>query len=225
MKFLISQVKMLKTLNDAIYKILCLRKTFWQRASYAFIIFAISVFIPIFTVYNLKMQALHLTDLDRCPVCYGRSICNEIYSNKILVKEHRWQNVFYNNVQNIYHGYRNTTNVILKKLAFDGQIVKFDKNLCDTFHLNNNCTTNDLFNDTSKSVYSKIIDRVSYQKVDEMDPRRPVGLIFCPYPDGIYDFLEPILKNKISIKSYRENLLNTWTMLSLNAEPIILQVS
>lgn len=209
--------------TDPLYKRMWIRRRFWKRMIILIITFAISFYIPVFIFGNLKIpKVVRLTDLNRCPVCYGISICPELYSNQIVLEEHRWQDLLFN-VKNIYHGYtKSNRKVILKKLAYDKQLDKFDNNLCKTFDLHNNCKPMDLLNVTN--INKKITNIVHYNLTRSSVSVQPrTGLIFCPYPEGIHDFLKPILNNKIG-KQYNSDLLNVWTMLNLNAEPIILQV-
>lgn len=209
--------------NDPIYNRMWIRRRFWKRMIFVIVTFAISFYIPVLIFGNLKIpKVLRLTDLSRCPVCYGISICPELYSNQIVLEEHRWQDLIFN-VKNIYHGYtKSDRKVILKKLAFDKELDKFDSNLCKTFNLNKNCKPMDLLNVTN--INKKIIDIVDFNLTRFRASTQPrTGLTFCPYSEGIHDFLKPILDKKVG-KQYNSDLLNIWTMLSLNAEPIILQV-
>lgn len=206
--------------TDPLYKRMWIRRRFWKRMIFVIITFSISFYVPVFIFGNLKIpKVVRLTDLSRCPVCYGISICPELYSNQIVLEEHQWQDLLFN-VKNIYHGYtKSNRKVILKKLAYDKQLTKFDNDICKTFDLNNNCKPMDLLN--VSNINKKIIDIVHYNITTSGHLR--TGLIFCPYPEGIHDFLKPILNNKLE-KQYKSDLLNVYTMLSLNAEPIILQV-
>lgn len=210
-------------ITDPIYKRMWIRRRFWKRMIFVIITFAISFYIPVFIFGNLKIpKVLRLTDLNRCPVCYGISVCPELYSNQIVLEEHRWQDLLFN-VKNIYHGYtKSNRKVILKKLAYDKELDKFDNNLCKTFNLSSNCKPMDLLNVTT--IHKKIVDIVHFNLTrTDVSVRPRTGLTFCPYPEGIQDFLKPFLTNNIR-KQHNSDLINVWTMLSLNAEPIILQV-
>lgn len=67
-------------------------------------------------------------------------------------------------------------------------------------------------------VDEKIMSMVHYNfSWPDTEPRK--GLVLCPYPYSIIDFMKPMLA-----KQSKSDLINIWTVLSINPEPLILQV-
>ncbi|CAG5055365.1 unnamed protein product [Parnassius apollo] len=162
---------------------------------------------------------MHLTDLHRCPACYGVSICPELYSNQIILQSERhWSGVF--NAKNIYYGYtKSNRKIILKKLAHDWELRKFDSNICKKLNLKDDCKPIHLLN--SSNVDEKLLSIVQFNFTwPDSEPRK--GLVMCPYAYSIYDFIKPLLDKRTL--NYKSEMINIWTMLSINPEPIILQI-
>ncbi|CAH2215388.1 jg22769 [Pararge aegeria aegeria] len=168
-----------------------LRRRFCKRVVLLLTAFAVSFYASVLLFGGLKgPQVMRLTDLHRCPACYGVTVCPELYSNQITLDSSHW-NMF--NAKNIYYGYtKSNRRVVLKKLAHNWELKEFDDNLCNNWRL----------------------------KLDYTEPRK--GLVMCPYAYSLYDFIQSFLNNKR--EGYKSELINIWTMLSINPEPIILQV-
>lgn len=204
-------------MNDKIYEKMLLRRRFFKRASLMVIAFTISFYVSVLLFGDLKApRVMQLTDLGRCPACYGVSVCPELYSNQIIMETHRWSSMF--NTKNIYYGYtKSNRRVILKKLAHNSELRTFDNNLCKTFNLKRNCKPIHLLN--ASNIDDKLIKLVEYN-LSVPDPRPRKGLVMCPYAHSLYDFIIPVL----SSKKEQVDMVNIWTMLSINPEPIVLQV-
>lgn len=201
-----------------------LRRKFCKRVFIMVVTFGLSFYISVLLFGDLKSpKVMHLTELDRCPACYGVSVCPELYTNQILLEPtHRWSGMF--NAKNIYYGFTRAQNrrVVFKKLSHDWELKEFDSKLCETWRLKRNCKPIHLLNVTN--VDSKIVEIVQYNlSYPDTEPRK--GLVLCPYVYSINELVKPILKNKKSKRNHMSDLINIWTMLSINPEPIILQVS
>lgn len=198
-----------------------LRKRFCKRVLLMLFTCGISFYVSVLLFGDLKAPVvMRLTDLNRCPACYGVSVCPELYSNQIILESgHHWSRLF--NAKNIYYGFtKSNKRVVLKKLAHDWELKEFDSNLCSTWKLKRNCRPSDLLN-VSK-IEEKIIQMVQYNLTwPDTEPRK--GLVLCPYAYSIFDLIQPMMKNKKS--SVQSDLVNLWTMLSINPEPLVLQVS
>jgi hypothetical protein len=183
--------------------------------------FGVSFYVSVLLFGDLKSpRVMNLTDLDRCPACYGVSVCPELYSNQIMLESSRhWRSFF--NAKNIYYGFtRSNRRVVLKKLAHDWELKEVDSKLCKVWNLKRNCKPIHLLN--GSNVDDKIIDIVKFNiSWPDTEPRK--GLVLCPYAYSFYDLIQPILNNKQS-SNYKSDMINIWTMLSVNPEPIILQV-
>ncbi|KAM3961340.1 divergent protein kinase domain 2A [Aphomia sociella] len=207
-------------MNDKIYENMLLRRRFCKRVFLMVAAFGLSFYASVLLFGDLKTpRVMHITDLDRCPACYGISVCPELYSNQItLESKPRWMGIF--NAKNIYYGYtKSNRRVVLKKLSYDWELKEFDSKMCNTWRLKRNCKPIHLLN--ASNMDDKIIDIVQYNlSFPDTEPRK--GLVLCPYAYSIYDLVQPVLNSKKS--NYKSDMINIWTMLSVNPEPIILQV-
>ncbi|CAG9570969.1 unnamed protein product [Danaus chrysippus] len=207
-------------MSDKIYKMMLLKRRLCKRLDIVVIaMLAISFYISVVLFGGFKgPEIIHVTDLHRCPACYGVTVCPELYSNQITLDSSHWSNMF--NAKNIYHGYtKSSRRVILKKLAHDWELNEFDSKLCSEFRLNSDCKPVQLLNMTN--IDDKVLDIVEFNITwPDTEPRK--GLVLCPYAFSIYDLLKPVFSNKKD--NYKSEMLNIWTMLSINPEPIILQV-
>lgn len=181
------------------------------------ITFSLSFYVSMLLFGDFKApRVLSLTDLSRCPACYGVSVCPELYSNQITLDWATWGGMF--NAKNVFYGFtRSNRRVVLKKLAHNWELKEFDAMMCKTFNLKRNCKPIHLLNVTNLD--DKLIQKVSYNLTwPDVEPRK--GLVLCPYPYSLFDLVVPILKSEKA----QSDLVNIWTMLNLNPEPIILQV-
>lgn len=206
-------------MNDKIYSRMLLRRRFWKRIGFMTIVFVISFYISLLLFGDFKTpRVMYLTELDRCPACYGVNVCPALYSNQITLESHTWSSIF--NVKNIYYGYTKTKRrIVLKKLAHSSELKDFDSKLCSYWNLKKTCKPMNLLN--VSNLDEKIINLVEYNLTTPvMEPRK--GLIVCPYPYSIYDLVNPAIAERNG--NYNSEMLNVWTMLKINPEPIILQV-
>lgn len=210
-------------MSDVIYKRIILRRKFFKRLLILLVTFLVGcgIFFYIsallFDEFNSPVVVMRLTDLNRCPACYGISLCGQMYSDQVVLESSlsRWSRLF--NAKNIYHGYTKAgKQVLLKKLAHDSELKHFDLKLCESWGMKN-CQPKDLIN--ASNITNHIEKLVEYNlSWPDTTPRK--GLVFCPYTMGLKDFLKPV----ITKKSTSADFINVWTMLSINPEPIILQV-
>lgn len=205
-------------MNDKIYSRMLLRRRFWKRIGFMTIVFVISFYISLLLFGDFKTpRVMYLTELDRCPACYGVNVCPALYSNQITLESHTWSSIF--NVKNIYYGYTKTKRrIVLKKLAHSSELKDFDSKLCSYWNLKKTCKPMNLLN--VSNLDEKIINLVEYNLTTPvMEPRK--GLILCPYPYSIYDLVNQGIAERNG--NYNSEMLNVWTMLKINPEPIILQ--
>ncbi|XP_063369786.1 divergent protein kinase domain 2A [Cydia amplana] len=203
---------------DKLYKRF-LRRRLCTRFLFMIIVFTTSFSISVLLFGDLKSPVvMHITDLDRCPACYGVSVCPELYSNQIMLESgNHWSRMF--NAKNVYYGYtKSNRRVVLKKLAQNWELQEFDSKLCKSWQLKDDCKPRDLLN--LSNIVNKIKNMVHYNfSWPDTEPRK--GLVFCPYATGILDFINTSNKKFTDSKS---DLINIWTSLSINPEPLILKV-
>lgn len=102
-------------MGDKMFKRVMLRRRLCKRFFIALIAFTASFYISVLLFGDLKTPVvMHLTDLNRCPACYGVSVCPELYSNQILLESgHSWSRMF--NAKNVYYGFtKSNRRVVLK---------------------------------------------------------------------------------------------------------------
>lgn len=204
-------------MTDNLYKNMLLRRRFCKRIVLMLAAFFLSFYVSLL-LFGKGPQVMHYADLHRCPACYGVSICPELYSSQIMLNPSHWTKFF--NVKNIYYGYtKSNRKLLLKKLAHDWELKEFDASLCKTWNLDHNCKPTDLLQVTG--IDKKILSLVEYN-LTWPSTRPHKGLVLCPYAYGIYDLIQPLINNRGG--NYKSEMLNIWTMLSLNPEPIIIQV-
>nr|XP_026497691.1 deleted in autism protein 1 homolog [Vanessa tameamea] len=201
------------------YNNMLLRRRFCKRVILMVTAFAMSFYASVLLFGGFKgPQVMQLTDLNRCPACYGVTVCPELYSNQITLEYSHWSNMF--NAKNIFYGYtKSSRRVVLKKLAHDWELSEFDTKICKTFNLKYNCKPIELLN--VSNVDDKVLKTVEYNITwPDAEPRK--GLVLCPYAYSLYELLQPIINNRKG--NYKSEMLNIWTILNINPEPIILQV-
>ncbi|XP_038218554.1 divergent protein kinase domain 2A [Zerene cesonia] len=206
-------------MREFIYKKMLLRRRFCKRIIVIAIVFIASFYGSVLLFGNLKgPQIIQLTNLDRCPACYGVTVCPELYSNQIILDSTHWSSMF--NVRNIFYGYtKSNRRVVLKKLGHDWEFREFDEKICKIMNLSESCNVKALLN--ISNIDQKVIDIVQYNlSWPDTEPRK--GIVLCPYAYSIYDLLHPLLNNRNG--NYKSEMINIWTMLNINPEPILLQV-
>lgn len=194
-----------------------LRRRFLKRILLLTVVFCFSFYGTVLYFKALKdPQLFRLCEIHRCPACYGISLCPEIYSNQIILEPSDWSSIF--NAKNIYYGYtKSNRRVVIKKLAHDWELKRFDATLCKHWNLKHNCKPNHILNATN--IKKELVNSVTYS-INQPGAEARMGLIMCPNGSSILDFLKPLHPGTTVA-----DLINLWTMLKLNPEPILLQVT
>lgn len=193
------------------------RRKFCKRVVLLIVTLSLSFYVTILLFGDLRApRILNLTNLHRCPACYGISVCPELYSGQISLDWDTWAGLF--NAKNIFYGItKSNRRVVLKKLAHNWELKEFDSKICQTFNLTNNCKPKHLMNVTN--IDELLLKMVQYNFTSlSTEPRK--GLVICPYAFSLYDLIHPVLHSK----DIQTDMINIWMMLSINPEPIILQV-
>lgn len=196
-----------------------LPRRFCKRLIIISIIFSISFYCYSLLFGDPKLPTImKLTNVQRCPACYGLTVCQELYSNEISLETNGWYNIF--NAKNIYYGYtKSNRKVVLKQLAHDWEFKNFDLKFCKRWKLNRNCQPKQVIN--TSNIDEKILKIVKYNLSWLYDEPRK-GLVMCPYATSFYELLHSVPDaHKEYLNSHK---INIWTMLMINPEPLILQV-
>lgn len=178
------------------------------------IIVAISYYV--YKSYS-ALNIVELTELDKCPFCYGKSACTNLFNGNIKLNSST-SNIFYNlinlvlNSKNLYYGsYKqrsSSKDIVVKKLANFNELNTFDTYVSTQFGVHTH------FQKMEKDFKTEI-GKFLALSTNEVD----VKLKLCPDPHA-FDIL---LSGKKDMTS--EDFIHFYTMLYVNPEPILLKVN
>ncbi|XP_015602219.1 deleted in autism protein 1 homolog [Cephus cinctus] len=201
-----------------ICKIIRFRK--W-KALLIFGLLSLALGIRIF-MDTLNVSVVQLTELHKCPACYGVSACSNIFKNKIKIEYSSLHMVFANlfSTKNVYYATNGIKPIVLKKLAHTAELDAFDTDLCTDPNLIDICPRNINQAQTHNiDFYSRIIKEISldYETVDGSRLR------LCPSTDRIDLLFYNVFANSGNDKKIVSQAY-LWTMIKINPEPLILQI-
>ncbi|XP_011698510.1 PREDICTED: deleted in autism protein 1 homolog isoform X1 [Wasmannia auropunctata] len=167
---------------------------------------------------SLYPSVTQLTELHKCPACYGVSACHNIHKVDLL-----WNNVnaiisHLFGVKNVFFGTYNQSKVVLKKLAHSSELKALDVTLCSELQLGYPCSSVPL--DGYTADFYDLIRKIITSDFSKDDTSR---LRLCPTIGHLDDlFYNVHLNNKLVDPT--QYLINLWTLVSINPEPLILQI-
>ncbi|XP_014484465.1 PREDICTED: deleted in autism protein 1 homolog isoform X2 [Dinoponera quadriceps] len=172
-------------------------------------------------IQNLYPSVTQLAEIHKCPVCYGVSACHDIH--KVIFSWHDVSTIFLHllGVKNVFFGTYNQNKVVLKKLAHSSELEAFDVFFCDKLHLKYPCS-----NVSKKKLnrhaanFDNLIKETITSDFFKDDSSR---LRLCPSTQHIDDLFHNIYLNYKYTDS-TEYLIHLWMLLSINPEPLILQI-
>ncbi|KAL1458677.1 hypothetical protein WDU94_008807 [Cyamophila willieti] len=162
------------------------------------------------------LNIVDLTELDKCPFCYGKSACTSLFNGNIKLNSST-SNVFFNlvnaivNGKNVFYGsYKQQSmyrDIVVKKLANNEELNMFDDYIRTHFGVHSN------FQKMEKDFKTEIgkFLTMSTEKAE-------VKLKLCPDPHAF----DVLLNGKKGLSS--EDYIHFYTMLYVNPEPILLEV-
>lgn len=169
---------------------------------------------------DLHPSVTQLMELHKCPACYGVSACHNIHKIDLL-----WNDVnaiisYLFGVKNVFFGTYNQSKVVLKKLAHSSELEALDVTLCNKLHSEYPCSILVPLDRYMIDFYD-LIRKTIASDFSQDDTSR---LRLCPTLDHLDElFYNVHLNNKyINPTQY---LINLWTLISINPEPLILQVN
>lgn len=163
------------------------------------------------------LNIIDLTELDKCPFCYGKAACMNLFNGNIKLNSST-SDIFYNlvnfaiNSKNVYYGsYKQRSrykDIVVKKLAHNDELQSFDSFIQTNVGVNSNFQKmeNDFRAEINKFSTTKANDAV-------------IKLKLCPDSLALNFLL--IKKQSMTYEDY----LHIYTMLYVNPEPILMQVS
>lgn len=190
-------------------------------------LFFIGIFCTLFLMKNVVIQDLHpsviqLAEIHKCPACYGVSVCHNVH--KMNISWHFSTILFYlYGTESVFFGAYNQNKVVLKKLAQPSELKTLDIVYCKKLHLEYPCSKNVFKEKLNRHVadFDDLIKKIIASDFSEDDSSR---LRLCPTTRHIDELFHNIYLNYRHTNPI-EYLINLWTLVSINPEPLILQVN
>lgn len=179
----------------------------------------VCAFLTNIVLRDLWLSVTQLTELRKCPACYGVSACRDIHH--VDLSWHDVNAIFSHlfGVKNVFFGTYNRSKVVLKKLAYSYELNAFDVALCEKLGLKYPCWNVPL--DRYTADFYGLIEKTITSDFSKDDSSR---LRLCPTVRRLDDLLYNVYFNSKNIDS-TEILINLWTLVTVNPEPLILQVN
>lgn len=173
----------------------------------------VAVLTTLFACYlykELNTTISNLTKVNSCPFCFGKEFCYLLRTNTTMSNADSL-NVF--NSKNVYRATFNDRDIILKKLASNAEINIFDKSICGDVEYCNTSLINISIDEED------VIKVLLKNKPDEVNSLKVCGT----------NVAMAFLRDVINFETYadmnkNDMLTNIWTILSINPEPLILQL-
>ncbi|CAG9837960.1 unnamed protein product [Diabrotica balteata] len=168
------------------------------KSYYIFFLFLPIILSVSFLAIKQK-TVLELCEINKCPFCYGKTLCREITKNKINLEYNRVSDFIYNvfSVKNVYFARYKSKPVVLKKLAHTNELNKFDREIRD------------------KIINYKALKSELNFKLRGMDEKVQFPPFYVCDDDTFELFFDSF--NTTNIKTI-------YTILSINAEPVLLEM-
>lgn len=172
----------------------------------------------IIIIQSLYPSVTQLTEQYKCPTCYGVSMCHNIHKINLLWHDTNTIISHLFGVKNVFFATYNQRKVVLKKLAQSSELKAFDITLCTKLQLEYPCMN--VLLDRYVDFYNYIKETITldFSKDDSSHLR------LCPTLQHLDDLFYNIYLNNKYINP-TQYLINLWTLVSLNPEPLILQVN
>lgn len=172
---------------------------------------------------TLRVTAAQLTDLKKCPACFGLSICDAILNDKIVIRHKNAYATFANlfGSKNVFYATYGRDKIVLKKLAHSSELDAFDKMLCADETLAELCPNNSNRKNIPYSIdfYTRIIQEIN----SDFTSGNISNLRLCPITDHMDDLLYNVYANNGNDRKQISHAY-LWTMVKINPEPLVLQI-
>jgi len=156
-----------------------------------------------------------LSEVEKCPACYGVSLCPAITGGLLTLHSFGAVAGFVNMLgsKNVFFGMLGSHKVVLKKLGHTTELEQLDKMICEVASLNSACHVNEAIWQQGDLLHS----------IREYVANQNGSLLLCPTAVNLEHLLGNILyKNKYIDTEVL--LANIWTTVMMNPEPLLLQV-
>lgn len=162
-------------------------------------------------------------ELPSCPACYGQSLCSVILPDQNgavqrikLTGASAWKLMNFINYKNVYYGSREESTVVLKKLAHDAELRNIDKQICN-------------IKQTLNCNVSEIIDNLLRRNnFDAASVVRQYPSVFGKSDSIICNHsqvFQHLYRKYTKIDKGPHHQHHFLTMLAINSEPLVLNVS
>lgn len=201
---------------DASYE---LKMSLTRKTITTFLISLLILTLALF-IKKLNLNVIQITEKEKCPACFGVSMCQDIADNSVTLEYTDFYSFFNNmlSVKNVYYGSYKNQKVIMKKLAHKAELDGFDDMICTNPDLLELCHTKSDKKYSKIDFHKTIITELSNQ--DLTDPNNK--LIMCPTTTNIYGLFKSVqVESTVKHGDYYKFL---WSSIKINPEPIILQV-
>lgn len=168
----------------------------------------------------LKPAVMPLTEVEKCPACYGNSICDKIVNGSIKITPFGLYSAIAHLVgsKNVFFGTMGDVKIVLKKLAHSYELQAFDDMICNNESLAGICSRRRYHktHEVNVDFRSLILKAVtsSFLIPDASSLR------LCPTAKHIDKLFTNIYAND---KDNRD--VYQWTLIKVNPEPLVLQVN
>lgn len=174
-------------------------------------------FISFFTLPTLE----ELTELDKCPTCFGVTMCPAFMGGHISLNGFDNISKFVNLIgsKNVMFGLYGDKKVVLKKLGHNQELQQLDDKVCGELDFNSGCQVNEAVwrIDDLRSATAR------HLKPPAGHPEHPMSLRLCPSTQNLDRLLTKVVhRNRAT--DIRILNANIWTLVLLNPEPLVLQV-
>ena len=159
-------------------------------------------------------------ELDKCPACYGNSLCHKFYSGSITFDRYsRYRFLDKFNTKNVHYGLMdNKTKVMIKRLAHDVELSHFDDLVCKNASLPKGCNV-------SSAIYQSSFVNSDVQQVIVRLLQNASDMTRCPSQRLIDIALRNTQERKSKNAITLDERLQLITTVMINPETIIMQVS
>lgn len=173
-------------------------------------------------IQNLYFSTTQLVELHKCPACYGVSACHNIHKVTILWNDVHTLLSFLFGIKNVFFGIYNGNKIVLKKLAHSSELKTLDITFCNILHLQYPCSniSTEVLNKHAAD-FDEHIKKAITSEFSNDDSSR---LRLCPTIQHLNDLFYNI-RPKNNHTDPTEHLINLWTLIFINPEPLILQVN
>lgn len=176
----------------------------------------VSVCLSMLIPHLLWPSFADLTEVEKCPACYGISLCPAIIGGLLTLHSFGAIAGLMNILgsKNVLFGMLGNQKVVLKKLGHTTELEELDKMICKVANLGSSCHVNEAVWHQGDLLHSM------RQHVASHDS----SLRLCPTVVNLERLLSNVLYNTKDISTEVLHA-NIWTTVMINPEPLLLQVS